>query len=59
MIAASQDGHTEVVKVLIEHGAEVDLQKNDGVSALMIASGTGHVNLLHEHGAQVDLQNNE
>ena len=58
MMAASQNGHNEVVKLLHEHGAQVDLQNNDGWSALMAASLNGHTEL-HEHRAQVDLQNND
>ena len=27
---ASQNGHSEVVKLLLEHGAQVDLQREDG-----------------------------
>ena len=58
---SSKNGHTEVVKLLHDYGAQVDLQDNDGWSALMFASDNGHtevIKLLHEHGAQVDLQNN-
>ena len=27
---ASQNGHSEVVQLLLEHGAQVDLQREDG-----------------------------
>ena len=56
------EGHSEVVKILLENGAQVDLQKENGWYALMCASPKGHaevVKILLENGAQVDLQNNE
>ena len=58
-MSASKNGHGEVVKLLLEHGAQVDLQEENGWSALMSASQNGHgevVKLLLEHGAQVYLQ---
>ena len=59
LMIASKNSYGEVVKRLLENGAQVDLQKRDGWSALMIASETGHgdvVKLLLENGAQVNLQ---
>ena len=56
---ASQDGHTEVIKLLHEYSAHLDLQKKDGWTALMEASQDGHtkvIKLLREYGAQVYLQ---
>ena len=47
-------GHCEVAKLLLEKSAQIDLQKNDGGSALMSASIEGHsevVKLLLENGA--------
>ena len=40
---ASEQGHVEVVKLLIEKGAEVDLPNRNGETALMEASKKGHV----------------
>ena len=45
LMSASQNGHTEVVKILLENGAQVDLQ-NNGFSALMIASLNGHAEVV-------------
>ena len=59
LMLASQYRHGEVVKTLLEIGAQVDLQQ-DGWSALLSASQNGHgevVTILLENGAQVDLQN--
>ncbi len=56
---ATQNGHAEVVKVLLENGAQVNLQAEDGWSVLMIASKNGHaevVQILLENGSQVNLQ---
>ncbi|CAI8029379.1 Ankyrin repeat domain-containing protein 29, partial [Geodia barretti] len=58
-MVASQNGHVEVVDKLLQHGATVDLQKEDGWSSLMAASQNGHVEVvdkLLQHGASVDLQ---
>ncbi len=54
--------HSDVVKVLIEKGAQVNMQNNDGLSTLMLASLCGCSNvvkILIEKGAQVNMQNND
>ena len=59
---ASENGQVEVAKSLIERGAQINLQTNDGTSALHIASRNNHVDvakLLLEKGAKVDLLNND
>ena len=56
---ASENGHDEVVKILLENGAQVDLQQQDCWSALMIAILNRYsevVKILLENGAQLDLQ---
>ena len=61
LMRASAEGHTEIVKVLLERGAQVDLQNNVGLTALMMASDSGCteiVKVLLERGAQVDLPDN-
>ena len=61
LIKASIYSHTAIVQLLLDHGAQVDIQGNDGTSALMKASFEGHtdvVQLLLDHGAQVNIQNN-
>ncbi len=53
-------GSSELIKLLLDHGAEVDLQDDDGLSALIAASRAGNievVKLLLEHNAQVHLAN--
>ncbi len=56
-------GHSDVVKVLIEKaGVQVNMPKNDGRSALMLASQNGHsdvVKILIEEGAQVNIKDND
>ena len=57
---ACQNGHIDVVKILLENEAQVNLQEKNGLSSLMLASQNGHddvVRLLLENKAQVDLQN--
>ena len=58
LIFASHNGHGEVVKLLIEKGAEVNRTGKAGVTALITASHKGRgevVKLLIEKGAEVDL----
>ena len=56
---ASQNGHTGIVKLLLEKGANPNLQAYDGYSPLMLSSQNGYseiVKLLLEKSASVDLQ---
>ncbi len=49
-----------VVSVLVENGAQVDLQDKRGLSALMLASQNGHagvVEMLLKNGCRENLQN--
>jgi ankyrin repeat protein len=60
LIGASNNGHAEVVRLLLLNGADPDLQAPKGSSPLMMASGEGHtrvVRLLLNHGATPDLTN--
>ncbi|CAI8042325.1 Ankyrin repeat domain-containing protein 29, partial [Geodia barretti] len=57
LIVASQNGHSEVVAILLRNGAGVDRARKDGVTPLFIASQNGHsevVNILLRNGAGVD-----
>jgi len=52
---SSYFGALEVVHVLLEHGADVEVKKNDGETALQLAALYRHdkvVELLREHGAK-------
>ena len=52
MVGASENGHFDIVKLLLEHGAKEHLEW-----ALLEASVSGHtdiVKLLFEHGAELD-----
>lgn len=40
---AAQEGHTEVVNVLLAAKADVNAKKNDGGTALMAAAVNGHL----------------
>ena len=53
---ASQNGHTQVVELLIKENADVKIQIKEGVTALMLASKNGHtqvVELLLKENADV------
>ena len=59
---ASQNGHTQVVKLLIKENADVKIQIKEGVTALMLASQNGHtqvVELLIKENADVKIQSKE
>ncbi|XP_063412377.1 ankyrin-1-like [Mytilus trossulus] len=58
LLAASQNGHTEIVKLLLKKNVNVDLCHQNGISPLYEACYVGHtdiVKLLLEHNPKVDL----
>ena len=60
LLWASANGHKSTVKLLLDHGADVNLKNNNGGTALIRASRRGHesaVKLLLEYGADVNLRN--
>jgi hypothetical protein len=63
LMAAAGNGHTELVKLLIDKGADMNAiwpGWSNGVTALMIAAYNGHtevVKLLLDKGADVDVKN--
>ena len=53
-LCAATTGHERVVELLLQHGADVNLQISDGAIALVVAAGVGNervVELLLQHGA--------
>ena len=60
---AANNGHTQVVKLLLERRADVNVKKIDtGVTALMMASHEGHtevVKLLLDKGADVNVKDTD
>ena len=57
MIWAADDGQANMVKILLEKGANVNAADNDGWTALMLASQGGHVDVvkaLLDAGADVN-----
>ena len=60
IIAASSEGHREVVEALIAAGADIDAIDKDGTSSLMASAARGHVEIVEalvKNGAKVDEQN--
>ncbi len=59
LMSAVDKGNLEMVQLLLEKGANIDLQGRSGLTALMMAVSKGHLEmaqLLLKKGANVDLQ---
>ena len=59
LMNAALIGHEEMVQMLLQRSAEVDLQNSSGETALMHAASKGQaqmVDLLVQHGAKANLQ---
>jgi ankyrin repeat protein len=57
-----ENGHTECLSLLVNHGAQLDKADNDGATPAYIACQNDHtecLSLLINHGAQLDKANNE
>jgi ankyrin repeat protein len=55
-------GYTEIAKLLVEKGADVDARDKDGFTALMMAAWQGHAEiakLLIDRGADVNAEAND
>ena len=53
---ASQEGHVDICRYLLDHGAEVNSRRSDGLTPLHVSCKTGHVEvtrLLLSRGADV------
>ncbi|KAF4436984.1 hypothetical protein FACUT_6021 [Fusarium acutatum] len=62
VIAASLNGHVEVVKLLLENEADITVANNEGVTPVIAASFDGHVEvvkLLLKNKADITVSNNE
>ncbi len=64
LIKASEHGNRELVKLLLEYGANVNAQNNDGQTALMLAASQGHEEVVElllelEYGIDVYAQDNK
>ena len=59
MIQAARKGHKEIVKLLLEHNADVNVRKNDGDTALAATIGPNSsyidiVEMLLQHNSDVN-----
>jgi hypothetical protein len=57
---AAESGHTEIVQLLVEKGADIDSKDGSGRTALLWAAEKGHkeiVQILVEKGADIDSKN--
>ena len=48
MFCVDGRGKSEVARLLLEEGAEASLRNSSGCSALVIASGEGHMDVVKE-----------
>jgi uncharacterized protein len=58
LMRAAHHGHAQMVRALLEHGADPNLTRNDKFTALALAAFFGHtetVRLLIEHGAKTEV----
>ena len=46
-MAASMEGHTEIIKYLLSEGANVNVKDKDGNTALLLALKHGHAKAAH------------
>ena len=46
LMAAARNGHENIVKTLVENGAEVDRKDNEGMSAIILAAQYGHYEIV-------------
>ena len=58
LMFASERGFCEMASLLLDMGAQVDLQNSNGMSALMFCSNQEVAKLMLDSGAHVDLQDN-
>ena len=59
---AAANGHSQIIQILLQHGAEIDAQTSGGDTALMKACLFAHrtaVEVLLQHNANASLSNNE
>jgi serine/threonine-protein phosphatase 6 regulatory ankyrin repeat subunit B len=59
---ASKNDHIEVIKCLLTEGVDMNVQANNGLTALMLASGNGHlevVKCLLVEGVDINVQTND
>ena len=62
LIWTSYNSHAEVIKLLLEKGAEINAKANNGATALMMAAYQGHteiIKLLLEKGADVNAKSKD
>lgn len=61
-MCASENGHDDIVALLLKSGVSIDLQSETGATALMLAAWNGHVDAIQaliSQGGQFNLIDKE
>lgn len=63
LMCAADNGHADIVELLLKHGADIEYHEENGLTALHRACYVGHVEAaktLVKHGAPINVcENNE
>ena len=59
LIVAAENGHHEVVRLLLEHGADPDLGDDNMYRPLHVADDAKTIDLLVAHGANLEIRNED
>ena len=59
---AARKGHSEITRLVLQNGADVNVRSNGGSTPLHCSAWNGHVDILHllvENGADLEAQDND
>jgi ankyrin repeat protein len=62
LLISAANGHIKIIKILLEHGADINYSQEDGANALFFAVQNGHVDLvswLLDNGVSIEIANSK